>query len=49
MLAGIALAALVIGGVSSAVVVTQDQPIDAKEKAPVVEVQKVETVNPFTE
>jgi hypothetical protein len=50
MLGGIALAALIIGSVSSAVVVSQDQPAqNDTSKTPVVEVQKVETANPFSE
>jgi hypothetical protein len=48
MLAALAVAALVIGGVSSAVVVTHDDQMAAQRQTPVVEVQKVETVNPFT-
>ena len=49
MLTGLALAALLIGGVSTAIVVTDEQRATANDQAPVVEVQQIETVNPFTE
>lgn len=49
MLGGIALAALLIGGVSTTVVLTNDEQAQARQddRAPVVEVQKVETNSPF--
>lgn len=51
MLGGIALAALLIGGVSTVVVVSDNSQAQAQDSrsVPVVEVQQVETVNPFTE
>jgi len=51
MLSGIALAALLIGGVSAAVVVSDNGQAQVQDngRAPVVEVQKVETVSPFNE
>ncbi len=51
MLGGIALAALLIGGVSTAVVVSDNELAQAQDnsRAPVVEVQKVETGSPFNE
>ncbi|MGB5736013.1 MAG: hypothetical protein WBM40_16370 [Thiohalocapsa sp.] len=49
MLGGIALAALLIGGVSTTVVLTDNQQAQAQQdnRAPVVEVQEVETNSPF--
>ncbi|MCF7983920.1 MAG: hypothetical protein K9L70_05905 [Thiohalocapsa sp.] len=50
MLAPLAVAALLIGSVSTAVVVNDDQAVNAqKDRAPVVEVQTIETANPFIE
>jgi hypothetical protein len=51
MLGGIALAALLIGGVSSTVVLTSDPQAQAQQdsRAPVVEVQEVQTNNPFVD
>ncbi|MFE8035069.1 hypothetical protein [Thiohalocapsa marina] len=49
MLAGIAVAALLIGSVSTAAVVTQEPQSQDENRTPVVEVQKVESVNPFIE
>lgn len=50
MLAPLALAALLVGGVSTAVVINDEQAADAhNDKTPVVEVQTVETATPFIE
>ena len=51
MLGGIALAALLIGGVSTTVVLTDNQQAQAQQdnRAPVVEVQAVETNSPFVD
>lgn len=50
MLAPLALAALLVGGVSTAVVINDEEAANAQnESMPVVEVQTVETANPFIE
>jgi len=46
MLAGIALAALLVGGIQTAMIVTDNNAGSAQDhRAPVVEVQKVQTVD----
>lgn len=50
MLAAVAVVALVVGGVQTALIATDQKAVQAEDnRAPVVEVQRVETVNPFTE
>lgn len=47
MITGIALAALLIGGVTTAVTLNDERQAQDYDRAPVIEVQKVETVNAF--
>jgi hypothetical protein len=50
MLEALALAALLIGGIQTAVIVADDDTASARDSQnPVVEVQKVETVNTVAE
>ena len=49
MVVGIALAALLIGGVTTAVTLNDARQDQDDNRAPVFEVQKVKTVDPFSE